>query len=107
MFGDLERQRDDLTAAVTALRNFETAYRTNLATHLRKQIESLESAESSRSMCRTWHVQPRTTQMGLLVSRAESISLSAKMLQALAEVVPATPHVSTLFWGTSAGRLRH
>jgi DivIVA domain-containing protein len=43
MFGDLERQRDDLTAAVAALRNFEAAYRTNLTTHLRKQIETLES----------------------------------------------------------------
>ena len=43
MFGDLERQRDDLTAAVAALRNFEAAYRTNLTTHLRKQIETLEA----------------------------------------------------------------
>src|SRR6185312_9238944 len=33
MFGDLERQRDDLTAAVASLRNFETAYRTNLTSH--------------------------------------------------------------------------
>jgi len=43
--------------------------------------------------------------MGLLSVRAsmvESISLSDKMLQASAEVVPATPHVSTLFWGISA-----
>lgn len=46
MFGDLERQRDDLTAAVAALRNFEAAYRTNLTTHLRKQIESLESGQA-------------------------------------------------------------
>jgi DivIVA domain-containing protein len=46
MFGDLERQRDDLTAAVATLRNFEAAYRTNLATHLRKQIESLESGRA-------------------------------------------------------------
>src|SRR5512132_1987 len=46
MFGDLERQRDDLTAAVAALRNFEAAYRTNLATHLRKQIETLESGRA-------------------------------------------------------------
>src|SRR6187200_1397903 len=43
MFGDLERQRDALTAAVAALRNFEAAYRTNLTTHLRKQIETLEA----------------------------------------------------------------
>src|SRR5215213_5470592 len=46
MFGDLEKQRDDLTAAVAALRNFEAAYRTNLSTHLRKQIESLESGRA-------------------------------------------------------------
>jgi DivIVA domain-containing protein len=46
MFGDLERQRDDLTAAVAALRNFEAAYRSNLATHLRKQIETLESGRA-------------------------------------------------------------
>src|SRR5215210_6832163 len=46
MFGDLERQRDDLTAAVAALRNFEAAYRSNLTTHLRKQIESLESGRA-------------------------------------------------------------
>jgi cell division septum initiation protein DivIVA len=46
MFGDLERQRDDLTAAVAALRNFEAAYRTNLATHLRKQIETLEAGRA-------------------------------------------------------------
>ncbi len=46
MFGDLERQRDDLTAAVATLRNFEAAYRTNLSTHLRKQIESLESGRA-------------------------------------------------------------
>jgi hypothetical protein len=37
--------------------------------------------------------------MGLLVSRASN--LSEKMLQVSA-VVPATPHVSTHFWGTSA-----
>ncbi len=46
MFGDLERQRDDLTAAVAALRSFEAAYRTNLTTHLRRQIESLESGRA-------------------------------------------------------------
>jgi len=46
MFGDLERQRDDLTASVAALRNFETAYRTNLTTHLRRQIETLESGRA-------------------------------------------------------------
>ena len=46
MFGDLERQRDDLTAAVAALRNFEAAYRSNLTTHLRKQIETLETGRA-------------------------------------------------------------
>jgi DivIVA domain-containing protein len=46
MFGDLERQRDDLTAAVAALRNFEAAYRSNLTTHLRQQIETLESGRA-------------------------------------------------------------
>jgi DivIVA domain-containing protein len=46
MFGDLERQRDDLTAAVGALRNFEAAYRNNLTTHLRRQIETLESGRA-------------------------------------------------------------
>ena len=86
---------------MTALRNFETAYRTNLATHLRKQIESLESGR----------VEPIDAGRGTFSreqlkwdcwSAGRSISLSAKMLQASAEVVPATPHVSTLFWGTSA-----
>lgn len=46
MFGDLEKQRDDLTAAVGALRSFEAAYRTNLTTHLRRQIETLESGRA-------------------------------------------------------------
>jgi DivIVA domain-containing protein len=41
-FDDLERQRDNLTAAVGALRNFEAAYRTNLTGHLRTEIETLE-----------------------------------------------------------------
>jgi DivIVA domain-containing protein len=46
MFGDLEKQRDDLTASVAALRSFEAAYRSNLTSHLRKQIETLESGRS-------------------------------------------------------------
>jgi cell division septum initiation protein DivIVA len=46
IFDDLERQRDHLTAAVGALRNFETAYRTNLTSHLRKEIEALESGHA-------------------------------------------------------------
>jgi DivIVA domain-containing protein len=45
IFGDLERQRDDLTAVVAALRNFEAAYRTNVTSHLRKQIETVESGQ--------------------------------------------------------------
>src|SRR5215217_6307756 len=46
MFDDLERQRDHLTAAVGALRDFEAAYRTNLTSNLRKEIETLESARA-------------------------------------------------------------
>jgi DivIVA domain-containing protein len=46
MFGDLESQRDDLTAVVAALRNFEAAYRTNVTSHLRKQIETVESGQA-------------------------------------------------------------
>ncbi len=46
MFDDLDRQRDHLTAAVGALRNFETAYRTNLTGNLRKEIETLESGRA-------------------------------------------------------------
>jgi DivIVA domain-containing protein len=46
MFDDLERRRDHLTAAVGALRNFQTAYRTNLTGHLRKEIETLESGRA-------------------------------------------------------------
>src|SRR5215218_10130467 len=46
MFDDLERQRDHLTAAVGALRNFEAAYRTNVTSNLRKEIETLESGRA-------------------------------------------------------------
>ena len=46
MFDDLEKRRDHLTAAVGALRKFEAAYRTNLTGHLRKEIETLESARA-------------------------------------------------------------
>ena len=46
MFDDLERRRDHLTAAVGALRDFEAAYRTNLTSNLRKEIEALESARA-------------------------------------------------------------
>jgi len=45
-FGDLERQRDHLTVAVGALRDFEAAYRTNLTSHLREQAETLESGRA-------------------------------------------------------------
>jgi DivIVA domain-containing protein len=53
MFDDLERQRDHLTAAVGALRNFEAAYRTNLTGHLRKEIETLESGRAEPDELRT------------------------------------------------------
>jgi DivIVA domain-containing protein len=53
VFDDLERQRDHLTAAVVALRNFETAYRTNLTGHLRKEIETLESRRAEPDEVRT------------------------------------------------------
>jgi DivIVA domain-containing protein len=43
MFGDLQKQREDLTKTVTALRTFEANYRRNLANHIRGQIESLET----------------------------------------------------------------
>jgi DivIVA domain-containing protein len=46
MFGALEKQRDELTATVTALRSFEAAYRSNLTSHLRAQIETLESGHA-------------------------------------------------------------
>jgi len=46
MFDDLERRRDHLTAAVGALRDFEAAYRMNLTSNLRKEIETLESARA-------------------------------------------------------------
>lgn len=43
LVGDLEKQRDGLVTTVSALREFEAAYRSNLTSHLRHQIESLES----------------------------------------------------------------
>jgi DivIVA domain-containing protein len=46
MFGDLEKQRDELTSTVSALRSFEAAYRSNLTSHLRAQIETLESGHA-------------------------------------------------------------
>ena len=46
MFGDLEKQRDELTASVAALRSFEATYRSNLTGHLRSQIETLESGRA-------------------------------------------------------------
>jgi len=49
MFGDLERQRDELTATVASLRTFEATYRSNLASHLRSQIETLESGHAEPS----------------------------------------------------------
>ncbi|HSU35001.1 MAG TPA: DivIVA domain-containing protein [Propionibacteriaceae bacterium] len=49
MFGDLERQRDELTATVASLRTFEATYRSNLTSHLRSQIETLESGHAEPS----------------------------------------------------------
>ena len=49
MFGDLERQRDELTATVSSLRTFEATYRSNLTSHLRSQIETLESGGAEPS----------------------------------------------------------
>jgi hypothetical protein len=46
MFGDLQRQREELTTAVTALRTFEATYRRNLSNHFRSQLEALESGRS-------------------------------------------------------------
>jgi DivIVA domain-containing protein len=46
MFGDLQRQRDDLAKAIAALRTFEANYRRNLTSHLRSQLEALESGRS-------------------------------------------------------------
>lgn len=43
MFGELEHQRDELTATVHALRGFEATYRSNLTRHLQSQIEVLAS----------------------------------------------------------------
>lgn len=43
LVGDLEKQRDGLVTTVSALREFEATYRSNLTSHLRSQIESLES----------------------------------------------------------------
>jgi DivIVA domain-containing protein len=43
MFGDLQKQREDLTKTVVALRTFEANYRRNLTNHIRSQIETLET----------------------------------------------------------------
>ena len=88
MFGDLEKG-DDLTAAVSALRSFEAAYRTNLATHLRRQIETLESGraepvdvpEAMRELRPTENNANGTVS---LASMVQSISRSEKTLQASA-----------------------
>jgi DivIVA domain-containing protein len=46
MVAELEQQRDRLGATVMDLRKFEAAYRSNLTTHLRTQIETLESGRA-------------------------------------------------------------
>jgi DivIVA domain-containing protein len=43
MFGNLEKQREQLTATVNALRAFEATYRSNLTAHLKSQIDVLAS----------------------------------------------------------------
>lgn len=43
LFSDLEKQRDQLAASVQALRDFEQRYRSNLVSHLRGQIQTVES----------------------------------------------------------------
>jgi DivIVA domain-containing protein len=43
MFGILEKQREQLTATVNALRAFEATYRSNLTAHLKTQIDVLAS----------------------------------------------------------------
>ncbi len=49
LVGELEKQRDGLVSTVSALRQFEAKYRSNLTSHLRSQIESLESGEDEPS----------------------------------------------------------
>ena len=53
MFGELERQRDQLSTTVDDLRSFEAAYRQNLAAQLRDQIETLETRSRARRSART------------------------------------------------------
>lgn len=43
MFSTLEKQREELSSTVTALRSFESTYRSNLTRHLQSQIEVLSS----------------------------------------------------------------
>ena len=43
MFGALEKQREELTSTVQALRSFEATYRSNLTRHLQSQIDVLGS----------------------------------------------------------------
>lgn len=46
MFGELEKQRDQLSTAVQDLRHFEATYRSNLTSHLRSQIDAVESGKA-------------------------------------------------------------
>ncbi|WP_081684048.1 DivIVA domain-containing protein [Granulicoccus phenolivorans] len=43
LFAKLETERDTLKDSVSKLRTFENSYRTNLTSHLRSQIESIEA----------------------------------------------------------------
>jgi DivIVA domain-containing protein len=46
MFGELEKQRDQLAASVTQLRKFEADYRQNLTNELRGHIDSLSGGRA-------------------------------------------------------------
>lgn len=46
LFGGLERERDQLSAAVLELREFEAQYRQNLTTHLQAQLEAVGNHQS-------------------------------------------------------------
>ncbi len=49
MFSELETQRDALNSAVQHLRSFEAEYRSNLTSHLRSQIETVEAGDAEPS----------------------------------------------------------
>ena len=100
MFGDLERQRDDLTAAVSALRNFETPHQPHHPFAQADRDTGVRPSRADRDLRST-----ENNSNGTAVDQGEHGGIEQpqrEMLQASAEVVPAIPHASTLFWGTSA-----